>query len=424
RKEEEEDRAREAGLVSLELAKMVERHGLVRDEAQAEVASMMDALIQPEMERDLAVANGIYLYGTVGTGKTLLLDCLHQVASQTTLTRRVHFHDFMIEVHQRLRTDDIKGVANTLASESKLLCFDEFQVTDIADAVILHELFKTLFQRKTTVVATSNRRPDQLYENGINRQVLFEPFIDLLTFQCLIVDINQVGGGGRQVTKDYRKIAHSDSSLVYPPVFLTPLGEETVARVDALFHKLSGVSAREAASFRVPVAMGRHLDIPQFANRVGRFSFDKLCKSNVGAIDFVSLADACSVVFLEDVPVLEGKLHNDTRRFITLIDVLYDRGVKLVISAATDLDALFSNVERDNAGGNPGAVAAEDVHVTDKGGSSGRLTTMLGKDFEWSATGRMGASLADFYAKDDVGFAVQRARSRLLEMQTEMFWKQ
>lgn len=399
----------------------------------------------------------MYLHGSVGTGKSLLLDLFHETAQERGLTsRRTHFHHFMLDVHARLRGSTMTEVSRAIASEQEVLCFDEFQVTDVADAVVLHELFKAVFRAEVSVVATSNRAPPELYRNGINRADLFVPFQRLLVAQCSVVDIGELrspgpilkvvdpgetservsaeasdeafdGASGEPV--DYRRRAHETSELQEPAAYVVGATVREMAReMDRRFCELSGVAlAADAQPKQLRLRMGRTLEVPAFAGGVARFDFADLCLANKGADDFLCLAAACSALVLDNVPRMETKLHDNLRRFINLVDILYDHRVKLVLSSSMPLAELIDvQTKASSAQVKKRKGAKEevkwDVHVVDKGGSSGRLTTMLGEDFEWSATGRTKASLADVYAKDEVAFAIARAKSRLLEMQTKDYW--
>jgi len=407
------------GVVLQELNAVTENLGFEADSAQIEVAAMMDELASPNslfsFQKWIGQApSGLYLHGSVGTGKSMLTDCFFRAMEKEGVpSRRAHFNGFMSDVHLRLRRKDMRAVSEEIANEARVLCFDEFQVNDVADAVILFELFKALFRKEVIVVANSNRAPTELYANGINRKVLFEPFVDLLTAECNVVDINKLCPRN----KDYRSSAFEKAEELRK-TYIWPANDEKVKfHLDELFQDLSG--SNRTTRIDTPVAFGRSLVVDRSANGVARFDYFKLCEENLGPNDFLAIAENFWCVFIENIPVLEEKMHNDVRRFICLIDCLYDRRVKCVFSADAPLQDVFKNVEE---AGKSEIATAREIQVTDKGGSSGRITTMLGKDFEWSATGRKGASLADIYAKDDVSFAVARAKSRMLEMQTNGYW--
>ena len=286
--------------------------------------------------------------------------------------------------------------------------------------MVLHRLFRTLFARGVSVVATSNREPDELYKNGLNRKALFEPFLDLMKQRMEVVDINALGAA-----TDYRRLARDSSSLVDPPVFV-----QSHEELDKRFLRLSGSSIVTAEEKVLQVDMGRSFRMRKFANGVGCVEFSDLCIANVGATDYMSIAKHCHTLLVHSVPRIEltrNVQFNFTRRFITLIDILYDANVRLVLQAEVPLDDLFAAEDGDISETSPNdgddVLSSAEIFVSGEGGSSGNSTTMLGSDFEWSATGRMDASLAALSANNDVGFAVQRARSRLMEMQTCGYWQ-
>jgi len=280
---------------------------------------------------------GLYIWGEVGRGKTMLMDLFSQAVPARILHRRVHFNAFMNDVHERIfryrnevRAGRIKGddpigpVAAVLAEEASLLCFDEFSVTDIADAMILGRLFTHLFERGVTVVATSNVVPDRLYEGGLNR-ALFLPFVDLLQRHMDVVKLES--------RTDYRleKLAGGET-------YLLGSGPEVRAKLDAAFERLTGHRRGERVVLTVK---GRELVVPEAAMGVARFSFDELCNQPRGAADYLALAERFHTVVLDDVPVIAEAQRNEAKRFILLIDCLYDRGVKLVVSAAAEPAGLY-----------------------------------------------------------------------------------
>eukprot|EP00271_Cylindrocystis_brebissonii_P020335 TRINITY_DN668_c0_g6_i1.p1 TRINITY_DN668_c0_g6~~TRINITY_DN668_c0_g6_i1.p1 ORF type:complete len:693 (+),score=167.80 TRINITY_DN668_c0_g6_i1:578-2656(+) len=292
---------------------------------------------------------GLYLFGGVGTGKTMLLDFFYQgVPLERKL--RVHFHEFMLETHARLHAlersyavklrqkDPIAMVADQLSDNVELICLDEVEVTDIADALILLRLFTILWERGVVLVATSNSVPEKLYRNGLNRQ-LFEPFIPLLHQHC---DVLCLDAG-----TDYRR-GHDRL-----PLFITSKeGEDTWEAMDQAFAAVADCkSPSDAHSEEVAVMMGRTLDVPQAAGPVARFSFDEICGKPLGAADYLALASKYSAVFIDRVPWLgDPAVENAARRMVTLIDILYEHHGLLVCSAAVPLDALFAaEAEETNA---------------------------------------------------------------------------
>jgi cell division protein ZapE len=286
---------------------------------------------------------GVYLWGPVGRGKSMLMD-LFFAAAPVAKKRRAHFHAFMAQVHglidqwrkggadaRRARfghhkgDDPIPPVAAVIAGEARLLCFDEFHVTDIADAMILGRLFEALFARGVVVVATSNREPDDLYRDGINRQ-LFLPFIALLKAKLETV---RVAG-----PKDFRL-----DRLKGARVYFSPLDPANEQAFNALWTALLGTDDETGATLEV---LGRKIALPRAFGGHLRAGFASLCGQALGPQDYLALAARFHTVFLEGVPVLDPDKRNEAARFITLIDALYEATAKLVILAAAEPDALYA----------------------------------------------------------------------------------
>jgi cell division protein ZapE len=260
----------------------------------------------------------------------MLMDLFFNSAN-TEPRRRIHFHDFMAEVHAGVKHwrdsdpgDPIPKVVADMSAKAALLCFDEFQVSDIADAMILGRLFAGLFERGTVIVATSNRHPRELYENGINRQ-LFLPAIGLIEER---MDVLKLEG-----PIDYR-LARLERGHVY----FSPLGRESDEHLEAVWFDLTGVHAGTPSRLSV---MGRDLEIPEQARGVARFSFAQLCEAPLGPQDFLALADNFHAVVLRGLPRLTPDRRNEAKRFVTLIDALYERNVKFICTAETSPDALY-----------------------------------------------------------------------------------
>ena len=530
-------------------------------------------------------SKGMYIYGGVGCGKSMCMDLFfdvvlaNPVAGYALPKRRVHFHEFMLDVHQRIhafkqqhpRSDPIEPVASQLAMEVSLFCFDEFQVHDIADAVILRRLFERMIAAGVTFVATSNRAPSELYQGGLNRP-LFLPFIALLQTELGVFDLGSredyrrvsveagrrelqaeaaaaaaeaaAGGGGgiaggvasasasvsasggaavhlKQGEKDVHagghggghehdlevefetesgEVAQHHQHQQHQRAYISPMDEAGRAAMEKAYRFATRGSDQLAAattgsatgsSVVVPVAMGRTFEIPRSAGGVAWFPFDSLCGTPVGAADYLAVCANFHTIFVADVPQLDSTSHNQARRFITAIDIMYEAKVRVIIGAEVPIDALFveddqgrggeggggtsmtrsrdsdsdSDIDSDSetaSGGNgddhdnldnlggdgkrssdvesdggfglvsPPAILQGDrsrgiaadgglvpegaaTHVSGAGGSSGRSTTMIG-GLEWSATGRVGVSLAEMSAVADVKFAFARATSRLYEM--------
>lgn len=280
---------------------------------------------------------GLYIWGDVGRGKSMLMDLFFDSAPAAP-KRRAHFNAFMVDVHARIHAerqsgksdDPILPVARALAADAALLCFDEFQVTDVADAMILGRLFQQLFERGVVVVATSNTPPDRLYEGGLNRQ-LFLPFIALLKEKLDVVALDGA--------VDYR--LHRLSGL---NVYLTPLSPQTDAAMDAAWLKLTDEKSPAPMTLTV---LGRKLRVPRAAKGVARFSFGDLCEQPLAAADYLAIARNFHTVMIDRIPQLGPAQRNEARRFVVLIDTLYDEGAKLICSAAVGPEALY--VEGDGA---------------------------------------------------------------------------
>ncbi len=266
---------------------------------------------------------GLYIHGPVGRGKSMLMDMFVE-NTDFAPKRRVHFHDFMAEVHAGAKHwrekdpgNEIARVAAGIREHAMLLCFDEFQVADIADAMILSRLFSGLMDTGVVIVATSNRHPRDLYENGINRQ-LFVPAIDLIEAR---MDVLKLDG-----PIDYR-LARLERANVY----FTPLGPATTAALEGVWRDLTGIARGTPSELEI---LGRKLRVPEQARGVARFTFEELCVAALGPQDYLALADEFHALVLGGVPQLAPDKRNEAKRFVTLIDALYERNVKLVCSAA------------------------------------------------------------------------------------------
>ncbi|HEY0524462.1 MAG TPA: cell division protein ZapE [Stellaceae bacterium] len=273
---------------------------------------------------------GLYIYGGVGRGKSMLMDLFFATAP-VAKKRRVHFHAFMLEVHARIHRhnktssgDPIVPVAKALAAESTLLCFDEFHVTDIADAMILGRLFQALFEQGVVVVATSNRPPDDLYKGGLQRE-RFVPFIDLLKQK---LDVLELDGG-----RDYRL-----ARLARQPVYFHPLDSRAQAELDRAFADLTDGAPGERVTLTV---LGRNLTVSRAAKGVAWFSFHELCARPLGAADYLEIARRFHSVILAGIPKMGPAQRNEAKRFNTLIDALYEAKTTLVVSAAAPPEQLY-----------------------------------------------------------------------------------
>ncbi len=318
----ERDAAQHAAIARLAaLAERLEAHSLARKSSSL-------GWLFGNRERQSPL-KGLYVHGEVGRGKTMLMDLFFGAAAARG-KRRVHFHEFMAEAHERIFAlrqqfkngdagpeDAVLLAGSAIARETPLLCFDEFHVTDIADAMILGRLFKRLFDEGVIVVATSNVAPDDLYSGGLNR-ALFLPFIAQLK-DCM--DVLRL-----DARTDYRL-----EKLVRGKVWYTPADAEADAALDEAWSRLAMGAPAEPLDLTVK---GHTLHVPRAAHSAARFTFGELCGRPLGAADYLKIAREFHTLVLDHVPVMGFEQRNEAKRFITLIDALYDQAVKLIASAA------------------------------------------------------------------------------------------
>ncbi|QLF68663.1 AFG1 family ATPase [Peteryoungia desertarenae] len=328
---------------------------LQADPAQMGVANKLDRILQDLKSRRPASKSsalgwifaqrrkpqqqirGLYVHGSVGRGKTMLMDLFFNLAP-IEKKRRAHFHEFMADVHNRIhvhrqklkngetkQADPVPPVAHALRQEAQLLCFDEFTVTDIADAMILSRLFTELFSRGSILVATSNVEPVNLYRDGLNRG-LFLPFIDLLSRHVEVASLDS--------PTDYRM--EKSEGL---PVYVAPLSVETKLKMDMAWNRVT--AGLPEASIEIEMK-GRQIEVPKAAGRAARFAFAELCERPLGASDYLAIAKRFDIVFIENVPHLGPEKRNETKRFIILIDALYDASVRVFISAVAMPEQLLT----------------------------------------------------------------------------------
>ncbi|WP_273756217.1 cell division protein ZapE [Bartonella sp. MM73XJBT] len=279
---------------------------------------------------------GLYIYGEVGRGKTMLMDLFFSCLPLEH-KKRAHFNDFMADIHERInfyrkasthkkvgQDNPILAVAQDLAREAKVLCFDEFSVTDIADAMVLGRLVAALFEKGVFFVATSNVAPDNLYYNGLNRE-LFLPFIQALKTHVRVFNLD--------ARTDYRL---EKSNLQH--VYITPLGEQTDEYMNQAW--VLALQGHKETSDELSIK-GRLIPIPRVGAGCARFDYQDLCAKPLAAAEYLALGERYHTVFVDNVPVMDDTYRNETKRFILLIDVLYERHIRLFMSAATKLEDLY-----------------------------------------------------------------------------------
>ena len=308
----------------------------IQAQRPARKSSALGWLFASRKPEKSVVPRGLYIHGGVGRGKTMLMDLFFSLVP-IKRKRRAHFHEFMADVHDRIhkhrqklkngetkQADPVPPVAESLIEEARLLCFDEFSVTDIADAMILSRLFGELFSRGCILVATSNVEPDNLYRDGLNRG-LFLPFVDLLKTHVDIVALDS--------ETDYR--LEKDAGL---PVFRHPLGGEADEAMERAWRReTAGRDVQPATiAFR-----GRKIAVPAAAGSAARFSFADLCEKPHGAADYLAILKHYDTIFLDHIPHLGPDRRNETKRFINLVDTIYDHGARLFASAAAAPEGLL-----------------------------------------------------------------------------------
>ncbi|HEX8841522.1 MAG TPA: cell division protein ZapE [Sphingomicrobium sp.] len=333
------------GSVGRAYAQLLGAHELKTDPDQARAVAALDRLaasLRPRslfgrlFGRDQDGPAGVYLWGGVGRGKSMLMDlAFDHIDVQPK--RRVHFHEFMIETHHRLRDarqseegDPIEPVAEAIADEARLLCFDEMQVTNPADAMILSRLFGKLLEQGVKLVTTSNRPPRDLYKTGLNRE-LFLPFIELIEQRMLVVEVNG--------PTDYRL-----DRLEGVDVWHVPNGPEATAALSQAFFQLTDYPVENRAkvpSEELDVGGGRKLHVPKSLKGVAVFSFKKLLGQTRGAADYLAIARRYHTVIIVGIPVMGPEMRNEAARFVTLIDALYEHKVKLLAAADAEPSGLY-----------------------------------------------------------------------------------
>ena len=318
----------------------VKRGDLQRDSAQEAVLGLFDTVaktLQKPVKKGLRglfgksvePAKGLYLFGGVGRGKSMLMDLFYD-HSEEPHKRRVHFHAFMQEIHalmhearQKGVEDAIEPVAAEVIKSARLLCFDEMQITDITDAMIVGRLFEKLFEAGVVIVTTSNRHPDDLYKDGLNRN-LFLPFISMIKNRMEVYNLDS-------------ETDHRQNRLQGHKTYFTPIDEAAEMAIQRVWTDVAG-AARE------PLVLhhkSREIVLPAFHNGVAMATFRELCGQPLGPGDYLAIAKAIRVLILKDIPRLSREGQNEAKRFVTLIDALYEAKVKLIASAAAEPESLY-----------------------------------------------------------------------------------
>ena len=318
--------------------------GLKPDQTQTAAADQLDMLKERVLSSERnsrsfkgifrrgkeSAEKGLYIWGKVGRGKSMLMDLFFEF-SGTDRKRRVHFLDFMQEVHAALHDirktevdDAIPPVASKLAENVRVICLDEMQIEDIADAMIVGRLFESLNRLGAIVCTTSNFHPGELYKDGLNRH-LFLPFVD---FVGRTMVVHELAGG-----LDYRQ-----DRLKGAPTYFTPADSASAEAIECIWSDLTGGKSET----RVLHCKGREIHLPRYGNGVARSNFWDLCGQPLGPVDFLAIANAVRVLIVEDVPLLARSNYNEAKRFVLLVDALYEARVQLVISAAAEPENLYS----------------------------------------------------------------------------------
>ncbi|KAK7186049.1 AFG1-like ATPase [Paraphaeosphaeria sporulosa] len=401
---------------------LISRGRLSHDNGQAalvsRLAQLQTSLSQPRSKLNAPAPRGVYIYGSVGTGKSRIADLFAATLPAQISRRRIHFHEFMLDVHARLHTarsqssfrgDPLIQIGMDVRKESQVLCFDEFQVTDIADAMILKRLFSVIWGTGGVLVGTSNRPPEKLYENGLNRD-LFVPFIHQIKDRC---EVWKMEG-----QDDYRTKDIDDPADRIEVLFLDHSRFE-----ESLHSQLSGQALQH---FEIAVHGNRGFSVSAArpndkTGLVVSSTFIEMCHSYRGSADYVALCRQSKAIYISKLRRFAKDDLDVVRRFITLVDLAYEAKVRIFCLSDVPLVEVFANIVRPVDVPLQGQMQRQ-MTVRGEGGSSSSMMTTFVGETEWSATGLAGASLATGGAGEtDVRFAIGRAISRLYEMGSKRY---
>ncbi|KAG4438741.1 hypothetical protein IFR05_005769 [Cadophora sp. M221] len=385
--------------------------------------SLLHRATNPDIQTPSSPLKGVYICGDVGTGKSRIADLFASTLPHPITYRRIHFYEFMMDIHTRLHHarsspsytgDSLLQIGRDVQAQSQVLCFDEFQVTDIADAVILKRLFGAIWESGGVMVSTSNRPPEDLYENGLNRD-LFLPFVGELRRNCEVWRME-----GRE---DYRlRIGEGGGKEARVDVFFTD-GREFEGSLRRCVRDV------EMERRVIPVLMSRQLVVMAAESRdskelVVSSTFEDLCQNYLGSADYYALCKTASVIYLTGLRKFASDELDFVRRFITLVDLAYETKTRIICLSSVPLFEVFSNIvpRTLHVEGQLKEALGRQMTVKGEGGSSSSMMSTFIGEMEWSATGLAEASLATGGAGEtDVGFAVGRAVSRLYEMGSRLY---
>merc|ERR1719313_480882 len=339
-------------------ASLVAAGQLKQDPRQVSAVLELSALFDAVMRRDEAL-RGLYIHGTVGTGKSMLMDIFHACAvANGVAAERAHFHEFLQSVHKFLHRRKLAGLAggeealaalsDEIADRAAVLCFDELAITTIQDCCMLTPLFRRLWDRGVVVIATSNRAPEDLYAGGLNRHLHLPSFLAALHGNC---DVLELTGSDHRVLK-------ANAEAAAEPVFRWPLDGDSEAFVRSWFEKCAGVPSAELTS--LPIAYGRTIQC-EMANGVAKFSFANLCEDQLSVDDFLEITKQVHTLIVADIPRLSVDQHNEARRLTCLIDACYERHTRLIATLAVEPAAVLADLSGlQNLAPEESEVAAQD----------------------------------------------------------------